>query len=130
MKNKKLCHEKPYFIFRTLGQFARKIKKSEIMLSIQCTQTSPQWPETNKMPPGAYFVAAWHEDFKEAGTVTRTTEAGTGELGDFWDCDNYGIFKFNQSGVELFKKILKKQYSKGTTEDRNGNAIPRNREWI
>jgi len=129
MKKKNLCHEKPYFIYRTLGQFARKMKKSEIMLSIQCTQTSPQWPKIKKAPEGAYFVAAWHEDFKEAGTVTRTTGVRMGELGDYWDCANYGIFEFNKSGVELFKKTLKKQYAGGVTEDRNGNTIPRNRRW-
>ena len=27
---------------------------------------------------------------------------------DYWDCDNYGIFGLNKSGVELFKKTLKK----------------------
>jgi len=130
MKKNKLRHEKPYFIYRTLGQFARKMKKSEIMLSIQCTQTSPQWPKTKKAPSSAYFVAAWHEDFEEAGTVTRTTGARTGELGDYWDCDNYGMFELNKNGVELFKKTLKKQYAGGVTEDRNGNTIPRNRRWI
>lgn len=130
MKKKKFHHENPYFIFRTLGQFARKMKKSEIMLSIQCTQTSPQWPKTRKAPTGAYFVAAWHEDFEEAGTVTRTTESGPGELGKYWDSNNYGIFEFNKKGVELFKRILKQQYAGGTIMDRNGNTIPRKRQWI
>jgi len=130
MKKKKMSHEKPYFIYQTLGQFTRKMKKPEIMLSIQCTQTSPQWPKTKKAPSGAYFVAAWHEDFRRAGTVTRTTEAGAGELGGYWDCDNYGTFTFNKNGVESFKKTLKKQYAGGVTEDRNGNTIPRNRQWV
>jgi hypothetical protein len=130
MNKKRLRHEKPYFIYETLGQFGRKMAKPEIMLSAQCTHVSPQWPETKKTPIGAFFVAAWHEDFVEAGTVTRTTEAGAGELGDYWDCDNYGIFEFNKSGVELFKKTLRKQYADGVTEDRNGNTIPRNRQWL
>lgn len=130
MKKKKFRHEKPYFIFRTLGQFARKMKKPGIMLSIQCTQTSPQWPKARKTPTGAYFVAAWHEDFREAGTVIRTTGSGAGELGKYWESDNYGMFEFNKKGVELFKRILKKQYSGGTIEDRNGNTIPQNRQWV
>jgi len=130
MNRNRLRHEKPYFIYKTLGQFGRKMTKTEIMLSIQCTNLSPQWPETKKTSSGAFFVAAWHEDFKEAGTVTRTTGVGGGELGDYWDCDNYGIFEFSRNGVELFKKTLKRQYSSGTAEDRNGNTIPLNRRWI
>ena len=134
MEKKRLHQKKPYFIYKTLGQFGRKMKKKEIMLSIQCTRVSPQWPKrkpkTKKPLPEAFLAVAWHEDFKEAGTVTRTTGSGAGELGDYWDSNNYGIFKFNKKGVELFKKILKKQYSGGTIEDRNGNTIPRKRQWV
>jgi hypothetical protein len=130
MRKKKLSFERPYFIYKTLGQFGRKMKKKEIMLSIQCTHISPQWPEIRKPVPGAFFAVAWHEDFEEAGVVTRTTGSGAGELGEYWECAHYGIFEFNKSGVELFKKTLKKQYASGVTEDRNGNTIPKNRRWI
>jgi hypothetical protein len=130
MKKKKLRYKNPYFIYRTLGQFERKMKKPQITLSIQCNQASPRWPKTKIPSKGAFFVAAWHQDFTEAGTVTRTTQSGAGELGGYWECDNFGIFQFNRYGVELFKKILKKQYSKGVLKDRNGNVIPRNRRWI
>ena len=129
MEKRKLHNEKPYFIYQTLGQFDRKMKKPEIMLSIQCAQASPQWPKTTNPPAGAFFVVAWHQDFRIAGTVTRTTDTGAGERGDYWDCDNYAIFEFNKEGVEKFKKIIKKQYSGGLENDRNGNSIPRNREW-
>jgi len=130
IKKKKIRYKSPYFIYRTLGQFERKMKKSQITLSIQCNQASPQWPKTKIPSNAAFFVAAWHQDFTEAGTVTRTTQSGAGELGGYWECENFGIFQFNRYGVELFKKILKKQYRKGVTKDRNGNVIPRNRRWI
>jgi len=130
MDKKRLYHKEPYFIYKTLGQFGRKMPKPEIMLSLQCTRVSPQWHDTRKPPPGAFFAAAWHEDFEKAGIVMRTTGSGAGERGDYWHTDNYRIFEFNTTGVALFKKTLKKQYAGGVTKDRNGNTIPRDRQWF
>ena len=53
------------FQFNELGQFERKIKKSEILLSIQCSLD-----ETG-------FVFAWHEDFlcekiQNVKSITKT----------------------------------------------------------
>jgi hypothetical protein len=127
--SKKGLHDKaPYFIYRTLGQFGRKMAKPEIMLSIQCSYNAPQWPIQSKAG-ASYFVAAWHEDFLEAGKVSRTTSSGAGEFGTYWDAENFGIFEFTKNGVELFKNCLAKQYANGLINDRNGNTIPKERKW-
>lgn len=128
LQNSGLKENKPYFIYKTLGQFERKIQKDRIVLTLQCSQAAPLWPilETQL----GYFVAAWHIDFRTAGTVKRTTQNHVGEMGVFYDCNNFGIFPFNQSGVLHFKENIREQFRSGTIEDSRGNLVPRKREWF
>ena len=127
--NEKLSHPTPYFIYRTLGQFSRKINKPQIVLSIQCNQASPQWPNTPKITKEGLFTVAWHEDFQFASKVTRTTQSGVGEHGGYSECQDFGIFSFDHKGISLFKTILNRQIKSGMIKDKNGNYIPKNRKW-
>lgn len=118
----------PYFIYSTLGQFARKIEKTRIVLSLQCSQMSPLWPELGSKL--GFFAAAWHIDFSHAGTVRRTTQNSAGERGDYYECENFGLFQFNMSGVARFRECLNNQFKTGTIEDPRGNIVPKKRLWV
>ena len=128
LKKNKFRKDKPYFIYNTLGQFPRKIDKKRIVLSLQCSQMSPLWPKRDTQL--GYFVAAWHIDFSNAGTVRRTTQNHAGEMGEFYDCNNFGIFPFNHSGVSRFKENVVKQFKSGVVEDAHSNLVPKKRAWF
>lgn len=129
VKKTGLKSNRPSFIFTTFGQFGRKIEKPEISLSIQCTQTAPQWPKINDYG-NSYFAVAWHEDFKNPKTVVRTTENKQGEMGTMFETSNFMVYPFNEEGVRRFKLSLDNQFKSGTTHDKNGNSIPKIRKWI
>jgi len=57
------------FVYRSLGQFERKIKKEEIRLSIQCSSDEK------------CLMLAWHNDYQKekAEKIKSSTEDGKGE---------------------------------------------------
>ncbi len=121
---------KPYFIYSTMGQFGRKVRKPQIMLSIQCTNIAPLWPQMKNIPQGGYFIVSWHADFINIERGTRTAESGFERDADWFTSENFGIFEFNKEGINKFGNKLKEQYMKGIIIDKNGNTIPKFRKWM
>ena len=88
--------------FKTLGQFERKIEKSEIKLSIQvCSDES-------------CLVIAWHEDYKkeEKAFIKSATEDGKGESNAKRFTNDFIEIKY--TNMEVFYKVLLKAFSERT----------------
>jgi len=86
------------FVFKTLGQFERKIEKTDTKLSIQaCTDES-------------CFIIAWHEDYKkeEKRFIKSSTENGAGESSAKRFTSDFLEIKYKN--IEIFYKILLKAF--------------------
>jgi len=86
------------FKFDTFGQFERKIQKSEIALSIQCSRDE------------MCFIIAWHEDYKEEKIVylhSITASGGTENTGKRF---TKNFLELSYSDMGKFYKILEKAF--------------------
>ena len=85
------------FPFIDFGQFERKIKKPEILLSIQCSKDEK------------CFVIAWHEDFKKEKKkfIKSATSNGYEENAKRFT-KKFKEFKYSE--MEKFYKILEKAF--------------------
>ncbi len=85
------------FPFPSFGQFERKIKKPEILLSIQCSKDEK------------CFVVAWHEDFKkENKEYIRSATSNGYESNAKRFTKKFKEFQYSE--MEKFYKILEKAF--------------------
>lgn len=90
------------FPFDTFGQFERKIKKEEILLSIQCSQNED------------CFCIAWHEDFKDENIefIPSATESGEPEFTGKRFTKKFLELRYDE--MDKFYKILENAFDRRT----------------
>jgi len=90
------------FPFSDFGQFERKIKKPEILLSIQCSKDEK------------CFCIAWHEDFKKEKLqrIGSITGSGDKEYSGKRFTTNFKEFKYDE--MDIFYEVLLKAFTSNT----------------
>lgn len=86
------------FKFDTFGQFERKIRKPEILLSIQCSTDEKG------------FCIAWHEDFKKEQVVAIGSKTANG--GREYDGKRFTkkFIEISYDNMDIFYRILQRAF--------------------
>ena len=89
------------FKFTTFGQFERKIQKSEISCSIQCSKDEK------------CFILAWHDDYKKEKIEYVGSKTASGRFERTGKRFTKDFLEIKYSEMNKFYNILKKAFKEG-----------------